>query len=62
MSTNIGASGSLAIDTIQIGQSTLRPSLSNISFSSMLRGATDTLSLGDFLNTPSIDDTDTHQS
>ncbi len=59
---NIGASGSLALNTSQIGLSTPRPSLSDISFSSMLRGATDTLLPGDCLNTPSIDDTDIHQS
>ncbi len=62
MSTNIGDSGSLALDTCQIGQSILWPSLSDISFSSMLQGATDTLSPGDFVNAPSIDDTDTYQS
>ncbi len=56
VSTNVGGSGS-TIYTSLIGQSTPRPSLGDLSFSSMLRGATDTLSPGDFL-----DDTDTHHS
>ncbi len=61
VSTHVGGSGS-ALDTSLIGQSTPRPSLGDFSFSSVLRGATDALSPGDFLNTPSVDDTDTHHS
>ncbi len=58
-----GASGisgvSSLLDAVQMGQSTPRASLGDVSFSSLLRGATDSLSPSDYLNVPSIDDSHT---
>ncbi len=61
MSSNIGDSGSISgvgniVDAGHMTQSTPRSSLSDVSFSSLLRGATD---LSDYLNVPNIDDSDT---
>ncbi len=62
MSGNIGASGisgvSSLLDASQMSQSTPRASLGDVSFTSLLRGAMDSLSPSDYLNVPSIDDTD----
>ncbi len=63
MSSNIGASGISGVSSLlnagQMDQSTPRASLGDVSFSSLLRGATDSLSPSDYLNVPYIDDSDT---
>ncbi len=62
VSGTIGAGGisgvSSLLDAGQIDQSTPRASLGDVSFTSLLQGATDSLSPSDYLNMPSIDDSD----
>ncbi len=63
MSSNVCGSGSISgvgniVDAGQMIQSTPRASLGDVSFSSLLRGATD-LSPYEYLNVPNIEDSDT---
>ncbi len=63
MGGNIGGSGisgvSSLLDAGQMGLSTPKASLGDVSFSGLLRGATDSLSPSDYLNVSSIEDKDT---
>ncbi len=64
MSCSIGGGGSGSgvsslLDASQMGSATPRASLGDVSFSSLLRGAADSLSPSDYLNVASIEDKDT---
>ncbi len=64
MSCSIGGGSGISgvsglLNASRMGLSTPRASLGNVSFTSLLRGATDSLSTSDYLNVSSIEDKDT---
>ncbi len=54
-----GSSGVSILDVGQMGPATPRNSLGDVSFTTLLRGAADSLSPSDYLNVSSIEDKDT---
>ncbi len=60
MSCSIGGgSGVNSSDVSQMGPAIPRNNLSDVSFSSLLQGAADSVSPSDYLNVPSVEDKDT---
>ncbi len=54
----IGDGSGVSLDVGQMVLATPRNSLGDVSFSSLLLGATDSLSPSDYLNVPSVEDKD----
>ncbi len=54
-----GGSGGSSLDVSQMGPDTPRNSLGDVSFTTLLRGAADSLLPSDYLNVSSIEDKET---